>query len=101
VLQIILELTALVILVGYLYWRFCLRPYREEVAREQTFRKNWHPTAFDASSISPRIEHLRHDASRPHHSRLIASVRDAILRLPYFRRLKSASQASNHHEPLA
>jgi hypothetical protein len=112
VLQVVLELGVLALLVGYLYKNFCLRHrdewqrHREEMARWQAFVEKWRPSTLDTSSISPRLEQLRHDylaapQFRPHHSRLIASVREAILRLPYFRKLKAAGQASNHREPLA
>ena len=100
----ILELSALAFLVGYLYRGFCLRHrvwqrYREDMAREKAFREKWRPTVLDTSSISPRIEQLRHDYvaalhSRPHYARLIALVRDTILRLPYFRKLREANQTS-------
>jgi hypothetical protein len=110
---VILELNVLALLISYLCRSILLRhreawrQRREEMARARAFREDWQPTVLDISSISPQIEKLRHDYlaavhSRPrpagYRSRLIASVRTTILRLPYFRDLRAANLTSSEHE---
>jgi hypothetical protein len=110
---VILEVGVLALLASYLCGRSYLRhreawrQRREDKARERVFREDWQPTVLDTASISPQIEKLRHDYlaavhSRPrpagYRSRLIASVRTAMLRLPYFRNLRAANLTSNEHD---
>src|SRR5438309_9618308 len=110
---VILQLSALAVLITYLCVSACLRhreawrQRREDLASERAFRKHWQPTALDSSSISQQVEQLRRDYlaavhSRPrqagYRSRLIGSVRDAILRLSYFRNLRRERPALSMHE---
>ena len=109
----ILELSAVAVLVTYLrvsVWfrnREAWRQYREDLANAEMFRKQWQPTVLDASSISEQVERFRDDYvaavhSRPHRggycSRLVGLVRDAMLRLSYFRNLKKETPVSSEHE---
>jgi hypothetical protein len=109
----ILELSVLALLASYLCRRGYLRhrgawqQHREDTARERVFREDWQPTVLDTASIAPQIEKLRHDYvaavhSRPrpagYRSRLIASARTAIQRLPYIRTLRAANLSSSEHE---
>ena len=103
---VILELGVLALLASYLCGRVYLR-HREDMARQRAFKEDWQPTVLDVASISPQIEKLRHDylsaahsRARPtgYRSRLIASVRTTILRLPYFKDLGAANLSSSEQE---
>jgi hypothetical protein len=110
---VILELGVLALLASYLCGRSYLRhreawrQRREDMARKRAFKEDWQPTVLDVASISPQIEKLRHDylsaahsRARPtgYRSRLIASVRTTILRLPYFKDLGAANLSSSEQE---
>jgi hypothetical protein len=112
----ILELGVLALLASYWCRRSYLRhrgawlQHREDVARERVLRETWQPTVLDTASIAPQIEKLRHDYaaavhshSRPagYRSRMIASVRTTMQRLPYFRNLRAANLTSSEHEGVA
>ena len=106
----VLGLSAVAVLLTYLYvsvglrHRDAWRRHREDLARGREFRAQWQATVLDISSISPKLDHLRrdylaavHSQSRyaRYHTRLIGSVRKALLRLPYFRSVDPAWQSRN------
>src|SRR5882724_4262416 len=83
------------------------RPY-DDWKRHRQFRREWHPTILDGSSLSKKIERVRQDPVGVLHSRsrrgalrsaLTASVRHSILRLPYFRKLTKERPACDDPEP--
>ena len=111
--QVIFQLSALAVLAAYLcvsMWlrhRETWRQRRAALEREREFRRQWQPTALDISSLSREMQRLRQDYAAPllsrprragYRSRLIGSVRDALLRTPYFRNAKRQRLDSAEHE---
>jgi hypothetical protein len=75
--------------------------------RQRQFRRAWHQTILDSSSLCKKIESVRHDPvgalgrrprSAARRAGLVASMRDSILRLPYFRNWRKESPLSEGHE---
>ena len=115
-----LKLVALAILSGCLCVSFAWRHRsemrkwltewprrREDRGRCQAFLRQSPHTGFDASSISPRIEQLRHAHVGAAHARfqhhhtlrgLVVAARKAVRRLDYFRSAESQTSDSAEHE---
>ena len=80
---------------------------RDDLMSKRTPGKTGPPTALDRLSHSPRIQRLRVNyvasiRSRPHYatfrSRLLNSIRDAILRMSYFQRAEKKPVRSVEHK---
>ena len=80
---------------------------REDRSRCRAFLRQSPQTGFDASSISPRIEQLRHAHVSAAHARfqhhhtfrgLLMAARRAVTRLDYFRSVEPQTSDSAEHE---
>ena len=110
---VVVELSALVALVGYLAASVCLRhreswrQQREDSARAREFRRHWRPTALDVSAMHGRMDDVRRDFGVPLHYqarhagfriRLMSSIRSAVSRLPFFQSVRDDSADSREQE---
>jgi len=110
---VIVELSALVALTGYLCVSVCLRNRHRwsqqwhDAVRARAFRRRWRPAGLDASSIQGQIDNVRRDYCVPIHNqarhagyrnRLISSVRGTISRFAFFQSVRAGSPDSSEQE---
>ena len=85
----------------------CLWMKHRQGVRRRLSEKQWTGIPFDVSAVAPRLRRLRRDyvtefRSRPHpvslRRGLLASARQALERLSYFRDRRAVSSASANHD---
>ena len=96
---------ALALLVSYLLWRH----HQRTLARRRGLHpeRKWVCHGFDAATIRPRIQRLRQNpvaAARarprrtPHHELFLASVRQTLAQMPYFRGAREDDGVTATHD---
>jgi hypothetical protein len=99
--RLIIELTALTLGVGYLYFKH-LQRVRNSAPREVP--SNWTGHGIEASELKPRVEQVRRDylAAREakigvsFHRYLFGLARRAVMQLGYFRHGEPGKHAHDH-----